>query len=62
MNSNGYRGIGTSDGIRVRYYFERDGWSIQQASKFELDADDVVCDPDYLLQVSLFAKSRYVSL
>lgn len=33
-----------ADNIRVSYDFDRDGWSIKQASKFEWDIDDEICD------------------
>lgn len=36
-----------SDGIRVYYDYERDGFVIQQASTFEWDADDEVQDEDW---------------
>lgn len=36
-----------ADDIRISYDFERDGWKIEQASTFEWDADDKVCDPDW---------------
>lgn len=37
--------VRAADGIRVHYDFDRDGWIIEQASVFEWDADDQVCDP-----------------
>jgi hypothetical protein len=36
-----------ADNIRITYDFDRDGWSISQASIFEWDSDDEVCDPDW---------------
>lgn len=39
--------VRAADGIRVSYDFERDGWRIEQASRFEWPADDPVCDPDW---------------
>lgn len=39
--------IRASDGIRLSYDFERDGWVIEQASIFEWEGDDEVCDPDW---------------
>lgn len=39
--------VRAADGIRISYDFERDGWKIEQASTFEWDADDEVCDPDW---------------
>ncbi len=39
--------VRASDGIRVSYDYERDGYVIEQASKFEWDAADTVCDRDW---------------
>lgn len=39
--------VRAADGIRVSYDFDRDGWRIEQASKFEFAAEDKVCDPDW---------------
>ena len=39
--------VRAADNIQIEYDFERDGWSIKQASTFEWDADDKVCDPDW---------------
>lgn len=39
--------VRASDGIRVSYDFERDGWKIEQASKFSWDIEDTVCDRDW---------------
>ena len=39
--------VRASDGIRMFYDYERDGWVIQQASRFSWKADDEVCDPDW---------------
>lgn len=36
-----------ADDIRIKYDSERDGWVIEQASVFEWEADDPVCDPDW---------------
>lgn len=36
-----------SDGIRLSYDYERDGYVIEQASIFEWDTDDQVCDMDW---------------
>lgn len=35
------------DGIRIKYDSERDGWIIEQASIFEWDINDNICDPDW---------------
>jgi hypothetical protein len=34
-----------ADSIRIKYDSDRDGWVIEQASVFEWDADDTICDP-----------------
>ena len=39
--------VRASDGLRLHYDYERDGFVIEQASKWEWDADDDVCDPDW---------------
>lgn len=39
--------VRASDGILVEYDFERDGWSIKQASTFGWAADDKVMDSDW---------------
>ena len=39
--------VRAADDIRVSYDKERDGWKIEQASTFEWDGDDEVCDPDW---------------
>ena len=36
-----------ADDIRIKYDSERDGWVIEQASVFEWDGSDPVCDPDW---------------
>ena len=43
----GLMDVRAADGIRVSYDFERDGWKIEQASTFEWDAEDEICDPDW---------------
>lgn len=43
----GLMDVRASDDIRVSYDKDRDGWKIEQASIFEWDADDKVCDPDW---------------
>lgn len=35
------------DSIRITYDFDRDGWSIKQASTFSWDADEKVFDSDW---------------
>lgn len=39
--------VRAADDIRISYDFDRDGWVIQQASRFEFPADDKVCDEDW---------------
>lgn len=39
--------VRATDGIRLQYDYERDGWIIEQASRFAWRADDNVCDPDW---------------
>lgn len=39
--------VRASDGIRISYDFERDGWSIEQASTFEWHADAATYDYDW---------------
>lgn len=39
--------VRAADSLRISYDFDRDGWKIEQASKFEWEADDPVCDPDW---------------
>lgn len=39
--------VRASDGIRMHYDYERDGFVIEQASKWQWDVDDEACDPDW---------------
>ena len=39
--------VRATDGLRVSYSFERNGWVVEQASTFEWDGDDPVCDYDW---------------
>lgn len=39
--------VRAADSIRVSYDYERDGWKIEQASTFQWNSDDKVCDPDW---------------
>ena len=39
--------VRAADSIQIEYDFERDGWSIKQASTFSWDGEDTVCDPDW---------------
>ncbi len=39
--------VRASDGIRLHYDYVRDGWAICQASTFQWEVDDEVCDPDW---------------
>lgn len=36
--------VRASDGIRLSYDFERDGWVVEQPQQLSWDADDEVCD------------------
>lgn len=47
--------VRAADSLQVSYDFERDGWVIKQASVFEWDVDDEICDPDW--QEVAFIKS-----
>lgn len=39
--------VRASDGVRLHYDYDRDGFVIEQASKWEWDEKDEVCDPDW---------------
>lgn len=39
--------VRASDGIRISYDYQRDGYVIEQASTFCWDVGDEVCDPDW---------------
>lgn len=39
--------VRAADDIRIHYDKPRDGWVIEQASKFKWHGDDSVCDPDW---------------
>jgi hypothetical protein len=39
--------VRAADSILIEYDFDRDGYSIKQASTFERDGDDPACDPDW---------------
>lgn len=41
----GVEDVRASDGIRIGYDFERDGYVIEQPTKLEWDAHDEKCDP-----------------
>lgn len=43
----GLSDVRAADSIRVEYDFERDGYSVKQASKFSWSADDEKCDEDW---------------
>lgn len=43
----GLSDVRAADDIRVSYDFDRDGWKIEQASKFSWNADDPIRDPDW---------------
>ena len=50
--------VRAADDIRISYDFERNGWKIEQASTFQWDADDLVCDPDWQEVVFVQAWAR----
>lgn len=39
--------VRSTDGVRLSYDYERDGWIIEQQSRFAWRADDMECDPDW---------------
>ena len=39
--------VRAADDVRIWYDKERDGWVIEQASTFEWDGDDEICDEDW---------------
>jgi hypothetical protein len=43
----GLMDVRAADDIRVSYDENRDGWKIEQASTFQWEADDEVCDHDW---------------
>ncbi len=43
----GLMDVRAADDIRISYGKKRDGWKIEQASVFQWDADDDICDPDW---------------
>ena len=43
----GLSDVRAADSIRVIYDFERDGWSVLQASIFEWSTNDPICDADW---------------
>ena len=43
----GLSDVRAADNVRLWYSFERDGWVVEQASTFEWDGDDEVCEPDW---------------
>lgn len=47
--------VRAADHIRISYDYSRDGWKIEQASRFSWNIDDDACDPDW--QEVAFIKS-----
>ena len=43
----GLMDVRAADSIQISYDFKRDGWVIKQASTFQWDGNDTVCDPDW---------------
>ena len=43
----GLMDVRAADSISISYDKGRDGWKIEQASAFQWEADDKVCDPDW---------------
>jgi hypothetical protein len=39
--------VRAADGLLISYDFDRDGWVVKQASRFEWEAGDTVCDPGW---------------
>jgi len=39
--------VRASDGVRLHYDYQRDGFVIEQAQVFEWDASDRICDPKW---------------
>lgn len=39
--------VRATDGIRLHYDYARDGWVVEQASTFQWEANDSICDPDW---------------
>ena len=52
--------VRAADDIQIEYDFERDGWSIKQASCFQWASDDNICDPDWqeVAFVQAFGRER----
>lgn len=43
----GLMAVRATDSIRISYNFERNGWIIEQASRFGWNCDDDICDRDW---------------
>ena len=43
----GLMDVRAADGIRISYDFGRDGYIVEQASTFQWEVDDPVCDEDW---------------
>lgn len=43
----GLMDVRAADDIRISYDYERDGWKIEQASRFTWAEDDAQCNPDW---------------
>jgi hypothetical protein len=51
--------VRSTDGIRVSFSFDRNGWVIQQASRFEWPPEDEVCDMDWQEVAFIPSWNRY---
>lgn len=39
--------VRAADGLRISYDFDRNGWKVEQQSRFSWGEDDEVCDPGW---------------
>ena len=39
--------VRATDGIRLSFDFDRNGYKVEQASTFTFECDDPICDPDW---------------
>lgn len=50
--------VRATDGIRIHFDFQRNGYVIEQASRFAWNTDDPICDPDWQEVAFIEAWSR----